>query len=66
MSLCILSLLANDLMLGSVLRDLRSTWLQLAIVDSLYKLLAFLVLWPVMGPRPAAVRRTLGARRSGG
>ena len=35
-------------MLGSVLRDLRSSWLQLAIVDSLYKLLAFLVLWPVV------------------
>ena len=36
-------------MLGSVWRDLRASWLQLAIVDSLYKLLAFLVLWPVMG-----------------
>ncbi len=36
-------------MLGSVWRDLRSSWLQLAIVDSLYKLLAFLVLWPVIG-----------------
>lgn len=36
-------------MFGNVWRDLRSSWLQLAIVDSLYKLLAFLVLWPVMG-----------------
>jgi glycerophosphoryl diester phosphodiesterase len=36
-------------MLGSILRDLRSNWLQLLVVDSLYKLLAFLVLWPVWG-----------------
>lgn len=36
-------------MLGSVLRDLRTSWLQLAVVDALYKVLAFLVLWPVMG-----------------
>jgi glycerophosphoryl diester phosphodiesterase len=36
-------------MLGSVLRDLRLSWPQLALVDSLYKLLAFLVLWPVIG-----------------
>lgn len=36
-------------MLGDVLRDLRSSWLQLLIVDSLYKLLAFLILWPVWG-----------------
>jgi glycerophosphoryl diester phosphodiesterase len=36
-------------MLFSLWRDLRASWLQLAIVDSLYKLLAFLILWPVMG-----------------
>jgi len=36
-------------MLSSVLRDLRSSWLQLLVVDSFYKLLAFLILWPVWG-----------------
>jgi glycerophosphoryl diester phosphodiesterase len=36
-------------MLGSVLRDLRASWFQLAVVDSIYKLLALLVLWPVWG-----------------
>src|SRR5262245_9621778 len=36
-------------MLGAVWRDLRGAWWQLAFVDALYKVLAVLVLWPVMG-----------------
>ena len=36
-------------MLGAVWRDLRGAWWQLAVVDALYKVLAFLVFWPVMG-----------------
>src|SRR5262245_5623699 len=36
-------------MLGAVWRDLRAAWFRLAVVDSLYKLVAFFVLWPVWG-----------------